>query len=134
MAYPFKQKEVSRTKNVKILVNNDVMGNLPQFDSSGNQSSEIKLAVPKGEYVADKVNFEKFTLDDKSTGEKWTQYFVNVPIQKSYNVAPLSPYPISGSDVTELSNTLTSNANKKTITIVLVVVAVLGLLKWKKFI
>jgi hypothetical protein len=146
MAYPFKEKEISRTKNVKILVNTDVTGNLPEFDKSGNKSSVVKVAVPKGEYISEKVNFEKFSLDDKSTGQKWTQYFVNIPMQTSYGVSTLSPFPIYSNYVTEITPspttpnitqgtpTTTPKSYKNIIMGVLAIGLIIGLLKWKKVI
>jgi hypothetical protein len=139
MAYPFESKEISRQKDVKIQVLSDIQANLPHFDSNGNRSSFTKVAVPKGEYIAEKVISERFFKKDNgtlgaSTGEKLTHYLINIPIETGFNVAPLTPYsvPISP-EIKELATEKKNFFTPTNIFIGLAIIgAVVGILKWKK--
>ena len=110
--YPFINKEISRQKNVKIQVGVDVQANLPKYDSQNKLSGVIQVAVPKGEYVVDKVFTEQFGLGatGKSTGRKDFYYDIKIPIQTSNTSAPLTPFQLSpNSDIKELTSETKQN-------------------------
>jgi hypothetical protein len=79
--YPFIDKEVSRQKNVRIQVGVDVMRSLPKYDYYNKLSNVVQVAVPKGEYVVEKVFTEQLDkISKKSTGKKSFYYDNNVII------------------------------------------------------
>ena len=104
--YPFIDKEVSRQKNVKIQVDVDITANLPKYDYYNKLSNVIQVAVPKGEYVVDKVFTEQIEkISKKSTGKKGFYYDIKIPIQTSNTSAPLSPYSLyPNADIKELTS------------------------------
>jgi hypothetical protein len=123
--YPFIYKEISRQKNVRIQVGVDVEAGLPKYDSQNKLSNVVQVAVPKGEYVVDKVFTEQFNIygAKESTGKKDFYYDIKIPIQTSNTSAPLTPFSLSpNSDIKELTsvtesdntNTNDTNVNPQT--------------------
>jgi hypothetical protein len=104
--YPFIDKEVARQKNVKIQVDVDITANLPKYDYYNNLSNVVQVAVPKGEYLVEKVFTEQIEkISKKSTGRKGFYYDIKIPIQTSNTSAPLSPYSLyPNADIKELTS------------------------------
>ena len=113
--YPFIDKEVSRQKNVKIQVGVDITAGLPKYDKDNKLSNQVQVAVPKGEYVVDKVFTEQLEkISKKSTGKKGFYYDIKIPIQTSNTSAPLTSYSLNpNSDIKELGVVTESDDNSK---------------------
>jgi hypothetical protein len=151
--YPFINKEISRQKNVRIQVGVDVKANLPKYDSQNKLSYVIQVAVPKGEYVVDKVFTEQFNKygAKESTGKKDFYYDIKIPIQTSNTSAPLTSFSLSpSSDIKELTSVTEQNGlginnlnskdvapqtflEKNKTNLLIVGVLVLGYFAYKKF-
>jgi hypothetical protein len=148
--YPFINKEISRQKNVKIQVGVDIQANLPKYDSQNKLSNVVQVAVPKGEYVVDKVFTELFNKygAKESTGKKDFYYDIKIPIQTSNTSAPLTPFQLSpNSDIKELGVVTESDDNiiggtdvapqtflqKNKTNLLILGALVLGYLGYKKF-